>query len=209
MLVVLLFGVLTVYFVICTQLFYPLTLAVYMWISGRQADFLVSPTFSQYSSSYCALLLFMTLAIICSKKDLTIFMKVGSIGVLFVLMLIVFIIYTGIVAFTNTEFMFGPADAIQNIDWKNDLRILTLMSPNFSPLAGILGLGYFIHTCSLPITRSAIRPQNNDRDMFLGYFFVFISYIILGTLGYIGFIGTDFFDYFLTREGTVHDGQID
>lgn len=151
----------------------------------------------------------MTLAVICSKKDLTIFMKVGSIGVLFVLMLIVFIIYTGIVAFTNTEFMFGPADAIQNIDWKNDLRILTLMSPNFSPLAGILGLGYFIHTCSLPITRSAIRPENNDRDMFLGYFFVFISYIILGTLGYIGFIGTDFFDYFLTKEGTVHDGQID
>ena len=112
MLVVLLFGVLIVYFVICTQLFYPLTLAVYMWISGRQADFLASPTFSQYSSSYCALLLFMTLAVICSKKDLTIFMKVGSIGVLFVLMLIFFIVYTGIVAFTNTEFMFGLADAI-------------------------------------------------------------------------------------------------
>ena len=133
-------------------------------------------------------------------------MKVGSVGVIFVMMLIVFIIYTGIIALTNTEFMLGPSDAVQNINWKLELRILTLMSSNFSPLAGILGLGYFLHTCSLPIVKAAARPEKTNRDMFLGYFFVFISYIVLGILGYIGFMGTDFADYFLVFDGTSTDG---
>lgn len=51
----------------------------------------------------------MALCIICTKKDLSIFMKVGSIGVIFVFMLIFFIIFTGFTAFSNTEFMMGPA----------------------------------------------------------------------------------------------------
>lgn len=77
-----------------------------------------------------------------------------------------------------------------------------MVNSNFSPLAGILGLGYFLHTCSLPIVRSAAQPEKTDRDMFLGYFFVFVSYLLIGTLGYIGFIGTNFSDYFEVMAGT-------
>ena len=40
---------------------------------------------------------------------MSIFMKVGSIGVIFVFMLIIFIMVTGIVALNNTEFMIGTA----------------------------------------------------------------------------------------------------
>ena len=152
------------------------------------------------------MVLFLALAVICSKKDLSIFMKVGSIGVIFVFMLIVFIIFTGIMAFTNTEFMIGSAQVADSTDWSTGLRTLTMTNSNFSPLAGILGLGYFLHTCSLPIVRSAAKPENNDRDMFLGYLFVFISYIIIGTLGYIGFIGTDFSDYYVGNLGTDTEG---
>ena len=36
-------------------------------------------------------------------------MKVGSIGVIFVFMLILFIVITGIMALTNTEFVVGDA----------------------------------------------------------------------------------------------------
>ena len=64
--------------------------------------FLSEPTLSQYSSSYCAIALFLSLLVLCSKKDLSIFMKVGSIGVIFVFMLILFIAITGIMALTNT-----------------------------------------------------------------------------------------------------------
>ena len=196
MLQLLLNGILTVFFVIDTQLFYPLTLAVFKWISQSEPEFLSSPTFSQYSSSYCALLIFFALAAVSSKKDLSIFMKVGSVGVIFVFMLIFYMIFTGIVAFTNTDFMLGPAVVAEKTDWTSEMRTITLISSNFSPLASIFGLGYHLHTCALPIVRSAKRPENNDRDLFLGYLFVFISYILLGGLGYIGFIGTNFTEYF-------------
>jgi len=138
-----------------------------------------------------------------------IFMKVGSIGVIFVFMLIFFIMYTGIVSFSTTEFMIGPPEATKDTDWDLPVRTLVLMTPNVGPLAGIFGLGYFLHTVSLPIVRSAARPEKTDRDIFLGYFFVFISYLLLGTLGYIGFVGVNFTDYFEGKEGTATDGQID
>ena len=44
--------------------------------------------------------------------------------------------------------------------------------------------------------RNAKKPENNERDLFLGYFFVFLSYCILGVLGYIGFIGVNFTTYY-------------
>ena len=180
---------------------------MYAWTSGKDPEFLSEPTLSQYSSSYCALTIALALMIICSKKDLSIFMKVGSIGVIFVFMLIIFIVVTGIMAFSNTEFMVGSAEeSNENTDWSSSLRTVTMLNSNFSPLAGILGLGYFLHTCSLPIVRSAAKPEKTDRDMFLGYFFVFISYLLIGTLGYIGFIGTDFSEYFLGTVGTLTQG---
>ena len=206
---VLLYGVLIVFFVIQTQLFYPLTLAVYAWTSGKDPAYLTEPTLSQYSSSYCAILIFVALMLICAKKDLTIFMKVGSIGVIFVFMLIIFIIWTGIVAFTNTDYVVSSDDQEYTTDWTESLRTLVFVDSNFSPLAGILGLGYFIHQCSLPIVRSAANPEKVDRDVFLGYFFVFLSYITIGVLGYIGFLGTDFTEYFVGVEGTKTAGQID
>ena len=205
---ILLTGVCIVYFVIQVQLLYPLTLSIYTWSTGNLAPFLSEPTFSQYSSSHCAIILFVILCIICSKKDMSFFMKAGSIGVIFIFMLTFFIMYTGFAALSNTEFMIGSTAASKETDWEKPIRTLTLISPNIGPLAGIFGLGYFLHPVSLPIVRSAARPENNDRDIFLGYLFVFISYILLGTLGYIGFIGFDFASYFEGKEGTATDGQI-
>ena len=146
--------------------------------------------------------LFVMLAILCSKKDLSIFMKVGSIGVIFVFMLIIFIMMTGIIALTNTEFMIGSPENLTETDWSEGLRTIQMVNTNFSPLAGILGLGYFLHNCSLPIVRSAAKPENVDRDVFLGYLFVFLSYIVIGCLGYIGFLGVDFDKYYESTMGT-------
>ena len=136
-------------------------------------------------------------------------MKVGSIGVIFVFMLIIFIVTTGIVAFKNTEFMIGTAESASATDWSENLRTLTLINSNMAPLAGILGLGYFLHTASLPITRSSRNPERADRDMFLGYFFVFLTYVVIGSLGYIGFMGINFTSYFAGKVGTDTAGQLD
>ena len=53
-------------------------------------------------------------------------------------------------------------------------------------------LGYYLHNCVIPILRNSKNPENNKRDMFLGYLLVFLSYSLVGIAGYIGFSGKQF-----------------
>ena len=90
----LLIGVLVVYFVIQTQLLYPLVLAIVSWStkSPNLKYYGTEPSFEHFSTSYCAIFIALILAYLCSLKDLSIFMRVGSFGVIFVLLLIFFIV---------------------------------------------------------------------------------------------------------------------
>jgi len=135
-------------------------------------------------------------------------MRIGSFGIVFVVMIMLFIIGVGILALTNTSFEFGSYKTSQLTDWDTDTRTLVLFYTNFSPLAGILCTGYFLHTCSLPILRSAKNPEHNVRDLSWGYFLVFISYTLCGCMGYMGFIGYRFKDYYLTHTDPSLYGQI-
>jgi hypothetical protein len=83
-----------------------------------------------------------------------------------------------------------------------------MFNSNFGPLAGILCAGYYLHTCALPLIRSSKNPEKNVRDLFIGYFLVFVSYAICGAMGYIGFMGYEFRDYFVSSEGTSTAGEI-
>ena len=47
--------------------------------------------------------------------------------------------------------------------------------------------GFYLHNISLPIYRNSKNPKNNFRDVFAGFFLVFLSYIVCGCLGYVGF----------------------
>ena len=69
----------------------------------------MNPVFTEFSPAYCALFLFVILVILCSKKDMQIFMKIGSFGVIFIIILMIFIMAVGILAFTDTEFAIGSA----------------------------------------------------------------------------------------------------
>lgn len=82
------------------------------------------------------------------------------------------------------------------------------MNANFAPVAGLLCAGYFLHVIGVPILRNAKEPKNNDRDLFLGYFFVFLSYLVIGVLGYIGFIGFNFAAYFEGNSTSATAGEI-
>lgn len=127
-------------------------------------------------------------------------MKIGSFGVLFIIMLMIFIVVYGILAFGNTEFTIGTTAESNAVDWNSPERVLVLFNTNVSPLAGILCAGYFLHSCSLPIIRSSKNPEKNVRDLFLGYLLVFMSYVTCGIMGYIGFLGFTFKDYFVRNE---------
>ena len=57
---------------------------------------------------------------------------------------------------------------------------------------GILGGGFYCHNITLSIVRGSRNPENNVRDVFLGYFATFITYVVCGSAGYYGFLGSKF-----------------
>ena len=85
-------------------------------------------------------------------------MKVSSAGVIFIIMLIGFIVKTGLVANTNTEFIFGTPESAKQDDWETEMRTLTLINSNIGPIMGVLCAGYFLHVIGVPILRNAKDP---------------------------------------------------
>ena len=57
----------------------------------------------------------------------------------------------------------------------------------YNHLIGILGGGFYLHNISLPIYRNTKNIDKAPRDMFLGFFVVFMSYVLCGVIGCIGF----------------------
>jgi hypothetical protein len=131
------------------------------------------------------------------KKDLTIFIKIASYGSFFIISLILFIIGVGIYSTTNTNFEVLLTHTADNNFYSNsDPRYLYLINTDFSKLAGMLGIGYFLHTVSIPIIKNNKNPENNIRDITIGYSLVCMTYVLVGTLGYIGFSGFYFNSHF-------------
>ena len=99
------------------QVLYPDLLALYAWSGGNPTTFDIDPSFSRFSTSYVSLVLFFVLVIICNKKDINVFMRIGSFGVIFVVLLMIFIIATGVLAFSNTEFSIGTVSQSDATEW--------------------------------------------------------------------------------------------
>ena len=114
--IILIGGAIVVCFVIMAQVTYPNVLAIYSWISNSNPQFRTEPSLSHFSMSHCAIGLFIMLVIICSKKDISIFMKMTSFGVIGVTLLMLFILVTGIIALTNTNFSVGNTES-ESEDW--------------------------------------------------------------------------------------------
>ena len=122
-------------------------------------------------------------------RNISVFVKINTIGVLFILMIMGFIIGVGIYAFTNTTFTFVDP-GVPHVH--GEPQFIVLANSNFGSLLGILGGGYYLHNITLPIIRNAKEPKNNARDVFIGYFLVFFSYAMCGVMGAFGFRGTYF-----------------
>jgi hypothetical protein len=66
-------------------------------------------------------------------------------------------------------------------------RYIYMFNSSFNTLAGMLGIGYFLHTVSIPIVKNNRNQENNERDVTIGYILVMMTYIIVGVMGYFGF----------------------
>lgn len=168
------------YFQLLAQNLYPIILA----IAGSERPLDTAVDFSEFSYSYTCVIVMGVLMLMTAIRNVGVFVKINTFGVLFILMIIVFIVATGIYAFTNTHFVFSPIE--------HPGQEIKLFAGAFGPLMGILGGGYYLHNITLPIIRNSAKPENNVRDVFIGYLLVFLSYSICGVMGYFGFSGSYF-----------------
>ncbi len=125
-----------------------------------------------------------------SRKNLSIFIRIVSFGSIFVAILMLSIIGVGIYGCTNTDYIVWTEKHEQI--WESHTRGLYWARPEFNHLAGILCVGFFLHTVSMPILKSNKNQKNNIRDLTIGYLCVLLSYVICGVMGYIGFVGYAF-----------------
>jgi len=146
------------------------------------------PYFTSFSIFYCAIIVCTFLYPLINAKEMTFIMKINSYGIYFSVLLMGFVVYNFIYSLTDTNFDF---QYIVNTE-ADKTRHLYLFGENPLQLAGTLSMGLFCHSFILPIMKNNEKPENNRRDLFIGYTLVCFTYMIIGIFGYIGFSGINF-----------------
>lgn len=135
---------------------YTMITGVIVWSDGNwhgpRAD---EVSFSSFSSSYCAIIMFFVLQILFLKKDLSSILHIVSVGALFIFAIIVMMIGIGIHSMTNTEYIITNDITKTNVfEAAPNPRFIIAFAGNFSPLAGAFSTGYFLHQLAIPITKN-------------------------------------------------------
>ena len=115
---------------------------------GPYIDPTITPycRFDAFSASYTAVLMFIVLVAISMKKDLSIFVKMGSVGAVCVTMMIVFIIGYSVYSMTVTDYkIYDDPSAAPPRSPVNDFHGLFMFNSTFANLAGLLNTGYYLH----------------------------------------------------------------
>ena len=184
----LMFAVVVIYYELMSQALFPIIAAIIEWIWKNEVDLDTNLRLNSFSLFYTCIGLTIILFPVISKKDISLFIKLNSFGVLFVCIILLFILSYGFYSFGNTNFKISN----EKNDFSSKERNISLFRSSFNSLAGMMTLGYYLHNIALSITKENANPKNNTRDVFLGYFMVFLSYSLVGTLGYLGFSGYKF-----------------
>jgi len=76
--------------------------------------------------------------------------------------------------------------------WEKGAHPLELpyVNTGFFVTAGMLNVSFFIHSIILPLLSTAKNPQNNERNVIVGFFLVGMCYTIVGIAGYFAY-GTE------------------
>ena len=181
-------GATFIYFLIINQNLYP-CICLFLRIFKVDLDGEdITPYFDRFSLFYCALLVSCIVFPLTILREMHFLAKFNSYGIYFVSALLIFVIYTGIKSLATDTFHF---EYMENIEGSKD-RNLFLFGTNPGILTGTLSIGMFCHSVILPLMKNNRNPKNNQRDLFLGYVCVTLTYIIIGIMGYIGFSGSDY-----------------
>lgn len=171
---------------------------------GDEIKYTTNIVFDQFNYSWTCIVVFVGVFLVTMRKDLAIFIKLNFLGAWMIFVVIIFILGFGIYGFTNTKYHFINGQ-IPLQDWDKPERAIPLFNVEFATIMGMLGGGYYLHNISIPIARCASNQKTVNKDIMLGYFFCFLSYVICGTLGLFGFYGTYFKDFYWNNQ----NGKVD
>ncbi|KAL3113014.1 hypothetical protein niasHT_013479 [Heterodera trifolii] len=109
-------------------------------------------------------------------KSPTFFMNFNGLGTISICYLMCFTISKAIECKFNVDF-FDPTSE----------HFVKLFSWKFPALSGTLALAFFIHNAILTILRNQKNPENNSRDLLVGYALSAFCYILIGSLFFLAF----------------------
>ena len=141
------------------------------------------PIFDQFSYQWTCVIIFVIVFCMTATRDVSIYVKINSVGVVFIIIVALFICALGVEALFNTDYIYSkdkyldylqthPNTVERVADYKG---FIGLAEKSFPPLMGILGGGFYFHNISLPVIKNSKNPKNNARDVFLGYLMVFTA----------------------------------
>lgn len=114
-------GPLIVYYQLLCQMAYPLLTvllpAINSSVEGNVID--LDPDFTGFSYSYTCILIFVMLFLITMKKDVKIFIRINTLGVVFTILVVLFMAGIGIYGFSTTNY-----EHVYSFSGKNELNFV-------------------------------------------------------------------------------------
>eukprot|EP00730_Choanoeca_flexa_P019009 TRINITY_DN9272_c0_g2_i2.p1 TRINITY_DN9272_c0_g2~~TRINITY_DN9272_c0_g2_i2.p1 ORF type:complete len:611 (+),score=126.90 TRINITY_DN9272_c0_g2_i2:125-1834(+) len=132
-----------------------------------------------WTTEYVPLYLIAILFPLVNFKSLTFFTKFNSLGVVSIVYIIFFVVFT---FFDGEHYKNSPAGELHT-------KGIVPAQLGVMSLCGVSCLAFFIHNGCLSIMRNQANPKNNKRDLFLAYFCVLMTYMLVGGLYYLSFNG--------------------
>lgn len=96
-------------------------------------------------------MIFILVFIITARKDLTIFIKINTFGVIFTIIIITFIIGVGFYGIYHGGYKYTAFGDTADKDFNLEAEEILLFGSGYGPLIGTLGGGFYLHNISLPI----------------------------------------------------------
>ena len=145
------------------------TNVIKMWIDNPDYPVSATATHWWWNTYVTPLIVFAVMFPICNMRKFGIIVTINSLGVVSIMYSVLFI--------------FLQCTVQQGLEFDG----VPQLNSDCFVLAGLLSISFYIHGMILPIIKSAKNPQNNVRNVVIGYVLVGLSYSIVGAVGYLAY----------------------
>ena len=178
------------------QALYPVILTGIDAATGETTDTVdLDINWGEFSYTWTVVIVLVLEFVMTLRRDLEIYIKLNTLGVLGIIILLIYVFITGMISISKTTYTTSADDyadylAQKAIDPSTPyVAYIQLFASGYARLMGILGGGFYFHNISLPVIARNPNPKTNERDLFIGYFLVFVTYVTFGVVGYLGYSG--------------------